>query len=57
MSHPYSLNNYVLDSLPKDFTNKIVLDVGCGYADWGFLIRTRKKDIPELIGLQIWQQI
>jgi SAM-dependent methyltransferase len=55
MSHPYSLNRCVFDSLPNDFTNKIVLDIGCGYGDWGFLIRTRKKGIPELIGLEIWQ--
>jgi SAM-dependent methyltransferase len=33
----------------------VVLDTGCGFGEWGFLIRTRKSGFPYLIGVDIWR--
>ena len=55
MSHNYLLNACVLDFLPEDLGKRVVLDVGCGLGEWGFLIRTRKSSVPYLIGADIWR--
>jgi len=52
---PPVLNTYVLGFLPADLDNRVILDVGCGFGDWGFFIRTRKSGVPYLIGLDIWR--
>jgi SAM-dependent methyltransferase len=54
MSHCYLLNAYVLGLFPKDLDDMVVLDVGCGYGEWGFFIRTRKAGFPYMIGVDIW---
>jgi len=42
MSHSQLLNAPVLGFLPDDLSDMVVLDVGCGFGEWGFIIRTRK---------------
>lgn len=54
MSHSPSLNSFVLESLPDDFKDYVVLDVGCGLGEWGFLIRTKKTGLPQIYGIDIW---
>jgi SAM-dependent methyltransferase len=54
MSHHPLLNEHILKLIPSQLDNKSILDVGCGYGEWGFLIRTRKQGSPFLIGLDIW---
>ncbi|MEM2507753.1 MAG: class I SAM-dependent methyltransferase [Nitrososphaeria archaeon] len=54
MSHVHLLNTHVLSLLPKQLSNMTILDVGCGYGEWGFLIRTRKSGFPYIIGMDIW---
>ncbi len=54
MSHSQLLNAHVLGLLPEDLRD-VVLDVGCGFGEWGFLIRTRKAGFPFLIGVDIWR--
>ncbi|MEM2703871.1 MAG: class I SAM-dependent methyltransferase [Candidatus Bathyarchaeia archaeon] len=54
MSHSQLLNAYVLGLLPENLRNMFILDVGCGFGEWGFLIRTRKGGFPFLIGVDIW---
>ena len=55
MGHAPILNTYVLNFLPEDLDNRVILDVGCGFGDWGFLIRTRKSGVLYLIGVDIWR--
>lgn len=33
----------------------VILDVGCGYGEWGFFIRTRKVGLPYMIGTDTWR--
>jgi len=54
MSHDPTLNSYILDVLPNNLDGLIVLDVGCGFGEWGFLIKTRKQGAPYIIGMDIW---
>lgn len=54
MSHNQLLNVHVLGLLPDNLRDMFVLDVGCGFGEWGFLIRTRKDGSPFLIGVDIW---
>ena len=54
MSHNRALDLHVLDLLPHNLNKLVILDVGCGFGDWGFLIRTRKRGVPYLIGADIW---
>jgi len=55
MTHHVFLNPHVLGFLSKDLSDKVILDVGCGFGEWGFLIRTRKSGYPCLIGLDVWR--
>lgn len=55
MSHHASLNSHVLSFMPNDLSDRVILDVGCGFGEWGFLIRTRKSGVPYLVGLDIWR--
>jgi len=55
MSHSHLLNTYVLGLLPEDLRNMVVLDVGCGFGEWGFLIRTRKSGFPYMVGVDVWR--
>lgn len=55
MSHSHFLNIHVLDFLPDDLRDGVVLDVGCGFGEWGFLMRTRKSGFPYIIGVDIWR--
>jgi tRNA1(Val) A37 N6-methylase TrmN6 len=43
MSHYPLLNEHVLNFLPKRLNNKTILDIGVGWGEWGFLMRTRKS--------------
>jgi ubiquinone/menaquinone biosynthesis C-methylase UbiE len=54
MSHSPLLNDLILKLLPEDLHGVVILDVACGYGDWGFLMRTRKNDAPYLVGIDIW---
>jgi 16S rRNA G1207 methylase RsmC len=51
MSHSPLLNDLILKVLPEDLNGVIILDVACGYGDWGFLMRTRKGGVPYLLEL------
>lgn len=55
MCHHQALNPEVLRHIADKLTNQTVLDVGCGFGEWGFLLRTRKQDHPYLIGLDVWR--
>ncbi|MEM1550798.1 MAG: class I SAM-dependent methyltransferase, partial [Candidatus Bathyarchaeia archaeon] len=55
MSHSHLLNGYVLNFLPLNLVNLIILDVGCGYGEWGLLLRKKKKGSFYLIGVDIWR--
>jgi len=55
MSHHPSLNFHVLSFMPNDLDYRVVLDAGCGFGEWGFLLRTRKSGLPYLIGLDVWR--
>lgn len=53
MSHNNVLNLQIL-SLITNIPDKTILDVACGFGDWGFLIRSRKKCLS-IAGLDIWR--
>lgn len=55
MSHSHLLNAHVLHFLPDDLGDMVVLDVGCGFGEWGFMMRTIKRGSPYLIGVDIWR--
>lgn len=55
MSHNAFLNTHVLGLLPKNLEERAIFDAGCGFGEWGFLIRTRKSGHPYLVGLDIWR--
>jgi SAM-dependent methyltransferase len=55
MSHNAFLNAQVLSLLPENLGEKAIFDAGCGFGEWGFLIRTRKSGHPHLVGLDIWR--
>jgi len=55
MSHSQLLNAPVLGFLPDDLGHRVVLDVGCGFGEWGFIIRTRKHGSPFLVGVDVWR--
>jgi SAM-dependent methyltransferase len=55
MSHHPLLNEHVLNLLPSKIDGLVILDVGCGYGEWGFFIRTRKVGLPYMIGADIWR--
>jgi len=55
MSHSQLLTAPVLGFLPDDLGHRVVLDVGCGFGEWGFIIRTRKHGSPFLIGVDVWR--
>jgi SAM-dependent methyltransferase len=55
MSHSQLLDSHVLGLLPRNLNDMVVLDVGCGFGEWGFLMRTRKRGHPYLIGIDIWR--
>jgi ubiquinone/menaquinone biosynthesis C-methylase UbiE len=55
MSHSPLLNEHVLKLLPSEIEGLVILDVGCGYGEWGFFIRTRKVGPPYMIGIDIWR--
>ncbi|MGQ9507619.1 MAG: class I SAM-dependent methyltransferase [Candidatus Bathycorpusculaceae bacterium] len=54
MSHSHFLNDYVLRILPENLSSLTILDVGCGFGEWGFLIRTRKSGWAFLIGIDVF---
>jgi len=54
VSHHPLLNTHILEFLPDDLDNLIVLDMGCGLGEWGFIMRTRKRGSPYLIGIDVW---
>lgn len=54
--HSPALNRPVLKLLPENLDNLRILDCGCGIGEWGFLIRTRKKGCPHIIGIDIDQE-
>lgn len=55
MSHDPTLNSYILNALPNNLDGLIILDVGCGFGEWGYLIKTRKQGAPYVIGIDVWQ--
>lgn len=54
MSHTPQLNSHILRLIPRNINNQIILDIACGFGEWGFLIKTRKQGYPYLIGVDIW---
>lgn len=42
MTHAYQLHEFFLSEVP-DLTKKVVLDCGCGYGIWGYLVRAEKN--------------
>lgn len=54
MTHSHLLDSYVLNLIPLNLNNLIVVDVGCGYGEWGALLR-RKRGFFYLIGVDIWK--
>jgi len=54
MSHHYSINNPILNLIPKDIDKCIILDFGFGYGYWGYTIKIRKDGDPKIIGLEIF---
>jgi len=55
MTHSPFLNSHVLGFIPDNLGDRIVLDIGCGFGEWGFLLRTRKSGSPCIIGVDIWR--
>jgi SAM-dependent methyltransferase len=55
MSHLSVLDGHVLEALPKDLDDLVILDVACGLGLWGFLIRIHKSGCPYLIGIDVWR--
>lgn len=54
MTHSHLLNKYILNLLPINLDNLVILDVGCGYGEWGALLRRRKGSFY-LVGVDIWR--
>jgi len=53
MSHADILTKPVYELIPEGkFT---VLDVACGFGDWGYFIKTRKKGNYILTGIEVWK--
>lgn len=52
MTHPPMLNNIVFNRIANNLNS--VLDVGCGYGEWGFFLKTR-KNCKWVIGIDIWK--
>lgn len=55
MTHNPVLNTHILSFLSDDLGDRVILDVGCGFGEWGFLIRIRKSGCPYMIGVDIWR--
>jgi len=52
VSHADILTNPILELIPEGhFT---ILDIACGFGDWGHLIKTRKNGSYHLTGVEIW---
>ncbi|MEM1515812.1 MAG: class I SAM-dependent methyltransferase [Candidatus Bathyarchaeia archaeon] len=54
MTHSHLLNGYVLNFIPLNLNDLIITDVGCGYGEWGALLRRRRRSFY-LIGVDIWK--
>lgn len=54
MTHSHLLDKCILNLLPIDLDNLVILDVGCGYGEWGALLRRRKGSFY-LVGVDIWR--
>jgi ubiquinone/menaquinone biosynthesis C-methylase UbiE len=55
MSHNPLTTNYIMRLLPQNLEAKSILDCACGYGIWGFNIRIKFQETPQLIGFDIFK--
>lgn len=55
MTHFHLLDSYILNLFPQNLDNLVILDVGCGYGEWGSLLRAKKGGRFYLLGIDIWR--
>lgn len=52
MSHTDKLEPIVLGLIPDDLGSIRILDAGLGFGLWGFILRTRRKGNPYIVGVE-----
>jgi len=54
MSHHPLLDAHILSLLPNCLEKRVILDIACGFGEWGYSIRKAKDGVPCIVGLDIW---
>ena len=44
----------MLKKLPANIGDKRILDVASGFGTWGYQLRIKEKNLPYLVGLELW---
>ncbi|MFX0137736.1 MAG: class I SAM-dependent methyltransferase [Candidatus Hodarchaeota archaeon] len=55
MSHSRIINKYIMQLIPDDVINYKILDVGCGYGEWGYILKVRKKSNYLITGIDVFE--
>jgi SAM-dependent methyltransferase len=55
MSHHRLLDAHILSLLPNCLEKRVILDIACGFGEWGYSIRKAKDGFPYIVGVDIWR--
>jgi hypothetical protein len=55
LSHAQVVEPYVMNEIPKNLDNYMILDTACGLGSYAYKIRIGKEGKPIIVGLDIWK--